>query len=70
MVIIGKTVPYGNTGVFSQILNHLMFKASVLDTVIEAAKYLSGILKGLLLSHLGVCQERDAGAFIICGDFK
>ena len=70
MIIVGKTVPDGNAGIFSELFAGFLGKSAKKNSVVDATENAGGILNRLLLSEVdvGARQIFGAAAFIAHGD--
>lgn len=70
MIIVGKTVPDGNAGIFGELFAGFLGKSAEENSVVDAAENAGGILNRLLLPEVdvGARQIFGAAAFITDGD--
>ena len=50
--LVGQAVPHRDTGVRGQDLDDVLIEPAVFDPVVQAAEHTSGVLDGLLVTHL------------------
>ena len=70
--LVGQTVENRYTGVFPELLDHLLAVPAVLDRVVHPAQHAGGVLHGLLVADLRGrrIDVGDVGALVVGGHLE
>ena len=53
MILIGKTIPYRNSGIFCKLFYHILAKSAILDTIVHSSQNSCSVGNALFLTDLG-----------------